>query len=74
MPPEQKSEKSIHESLLIKQGVEIKVGQIVPILEHSQCPGRFGTIVQINLKYDSYKAKCNSNNCGRDVIVDIKSL
>lgn len=59
-------------SIYITNGVEIKVGQTVPILQHWQCIGTQGTVVSINTDYNSYQINCN--NCGKRTTLDIKTL
>ncbi|OGM20120.1 hypothetical protein A2714_00985 [Candidatus Woesebacteria bacterium RIFCSPHIGHO2_01_FULL_38_9] len=58
----------------IAPGVNIEVGQKVPIFEHSfKCSGPWGTVVEIDLSARSYRVTCNK--CENDrVFINTQAL
>lgn len=59
--------------LVVARGVEIGIGQTVPILQHSGCAGLEGEVYEIDPKNRIYKIFCKTCKRG-GVILDTRNL
>lgn len=58
--------------IVISKDVKIELGQPVPILQHTNCAGSMGRVVDIEIQENTYKILCN--DCEKSAILDIKTL